>query len=156
MYYISEKNEAVKIIQKYLGISESGNYDEKTKEEVIKQQKFYGLNPSGIVDIKTYEALREGYYRNHSSELNAAPDALYKFPYKRNDYGEDIAIINSYLAKALDNFNYYEKIPRGNYFDIYTERAILKLREIFSLKGDNTLDKDLYWRIKREILTPIK
>ncbi len=153
MYYISEKDEAIKTIQRYLGLSESGNYDNKTKEGVLEFQEIQGITANGVVDNVTFEALRERYYTKEFGDNAASFDGLNRFPYQKNDFGNDISILNSHISEALKNYNYYDRMPKGAYFDIYTERAILRLREIFSLEGDNTVDKTFYARIKHEILT---
>lgn len=153
MYLIFEKDETIKVIQGYLGIVESGNYDSNTKNAVIDFQKKNGLNQSGRVDKETFELLRQSYYRRLASDSDANADALHSFPYKKNDFGNDISVINSHISTALENYTYYERLPKGAYFDIYTERAIERLRDIFSLEGDYMLDKTLYARIKRDIFT---
>ena len=156
MYYINDKKEAVKTIQVYLGLTSNGIFDSKTKAEVILFQEAFGIFPSGVVDRVTFEKLRAEYYKRLISENIARSDSLNRFRYKLHDYGNDVAIINTNISEALKNYTYYDRPPMGNYFDIYTERAIIKLREIFSVQGDKTLDKALYARIKRDILTSIK
>lgn len=151
MYNILDKAEAIKSVQRYLRLSESGNYDSKTKSGVISFQEYWGITPSGIVDNVTFDLLRENYYRENAADDAARSDSLDNFPYKKDDYGNDLSIINSHISSTLENYSYYDRLPRGSYFDLYTERAIRRLREIFSIDGENTLDKELYARIKREI-----
>ena len=53
MYRFYEKKDKVREIQKYLFLTESGNYDEKTREGVICAQKRNGLGESGEIEYDT-------------------------------------------------------------------------------------------------------
>ena len=153
MYYIYNKEEAIRTVQKYLLLTQNVIFDNNTKNAVILFQESFGIVPSGAVDIVTFEKMRKEYYNRLLSTKASNSDSLNSFPYKLHDYGNDVSIINASIRKALMRYTYYDRAPVGNYFDIYTERAIIKLREIFLMPGDKSLDKALYARIKRDNLT---
>lgn len=70
---LGSRGEAVKLLQRYLGLSDDGIFGQITKYEVKKFQKNAGLKPDGIVGRKTWEFLKlastdntETYYQTES------------------------------------------------------------------------------------------
>ena len=53
------KGESVKVLQKYLGITQDGVFGANTETAVKKFQMKLGLTPDGIVGEKTWAALKQ-------------------------------------------------------------------------------------------------
>lgn len=64
------QGEAVKVLQRKLGIEDTGIFDRDTEAEVVKYQRRAGLTPDGIVGFKTWGKLDE------IQPLNARPQML--------------------------------------------------------------------------------
>ena len=153
MYLISNKPEAVRQVQNFLGINESGKYDDKTKEEVIAFQITNNLEPSGTVDYETFVLLRKKHNNNMLlKKVNNIIPFKNEFPYKRGDSGYAVEILNAMLASVIDKYELNILRPRGNYYNQRTEKAVYLLRELFLLPKSTEIDEKFYEKLERQNL----
>ena len=153
MYLISNKPEAIRQVQNFLGINESGKYDDKTKEEVIAFQITNNLEPSGTVDYKTFVLLRKKHNNNMLlKKVNNIIPFKNEFPYKRGDSGYAVEILNAMLASVIDKYELNILRPRGNYYNQRTEKAVYLLRELFLLPQSTEIDEKFYEKLERQNL----
>lgn len=153
MYNIEDRRGAIAAIQHLLGINESGIYDEKTRAAVIASQSEGGVPETGIVDYHTFLIIRDSYHERLNHIEAEARLSVPHFPYKAGDKGIDIEIINADIRAALPHYTHEDIVPRGDYYTSYTAAAVRRLRQIYLLPDSSYVDKDLYFRLIRDILT---
>ena len=153
MYPINNKSAAVKTVQRYLLLPESGIFDDKTRTAIKEFQSERNLEPTGVVDYKSFIELQSRYKTIGDSLKSGKIAQGFIFPLKSGDNGDGIAILNSVLSQVLEKYSYYEILPRGNYYNVYTVKAVSRLRQIFGLKVGNDVDAEFYARLLRERLT---
>jgi peptidoglycan hydrolase-like protein with peptidoglycan-binding domain len=153
MYTIDNKGEAIKTVQRYLGLSENGIYDDKTRTAVKEFQSLNDLVTTGEVDFVSFSKLRTHYFDREraKSARRLLPGA--RFPLQPGDGGSQVDALNSELAAALKKYSFYGIFPRGYYYNAYTSEAVIRLREIFGLEIKDIVDEELYMRVLRERLT---
>ncbi len=153
MYTIGNRAGAIKTVQRYLGLSESGIFDDKTRVAVKEFQSARNLEITGVVDYISFVLLRSHFYENENARNAAKIAPTLKFPVKFGDSGPQITRLNSELSEALANYSFYGILPRGSFYNSYTSGAVVRLREIFGLKSGDVVDEELYMRLQRERLT---
>ena len=151
MYLINDKISAVRQIQRYLGINESGIYDNQTRNAVTDYQSKNGINPTGSVDYATFISLR-GFHINEQIKKEARQLFPFEadFPYKRGDFGEDVGVINNMLSKAIEKYYLSINKPRGDYYSVRTEKAVVELRKIFLIDNGKEVDEIFYEKLHRQ------
>ena len=145
MYYITEKHNAIKTVQRFLGQNQSGVYGENTKNAVAKHQSKNGIESTGIVDYKTFNSLKSDYLAIEDSCF-----VFSSFPYKRNDYGSEVEILNALIAEVIKEYTFEGVIPSGNYYGNNTAEAVIRLREIFMLEASDKIDRIFIARLLNE------
>ena len=153
MYTVDDKTEAVKTVQRYLGNVESGIYDNKTRNAVMKFQSENTLEITGVVDYETFNLLKDNFFSSKRSTLIKAIAPSVHFPIMYGESGSGITALNSFLGEALSNYTYNDVLPKGRYYNVYTSMAVLRLRQILGLNNEDLVDEELYSRIERERLT---
>ena len=153
MYLIYDKASAIKTVQKYLGTNQTGSLDAADKEAIYLFQRTYNYPPTGIVDYATFTALRSEYDHKRTIARARSDAPLLNFPVIAGDSGDEISALNLMLSTVLREYSYYEVLPRGRYYNVYTSLAILFLREKFGLQSVDVVDEEFYLRLMRERLT---
>lgn len=148
MYRIEDKTAYIRLIQRYLGIKENGIFDNQTKEAVKRAQRNEGLVESGVVDRPTFEFLLANY---KDRRIEEADYPLYSFPYKNGDRGEDITVLNNFLRKTLRTYTRDHVLPKGDYYNVYTDMAVDFLQRTFGMERRPYVDKKLFARILDEL-----
>lgn len=148
MYRIEDRTAYIRLIQKFLGIKENGIFDKKTKEAVKDAQRYGGLIGSGVVDRQTFELLLAKY---KDRRIEEADYPLYSFPYKNGDRGEDITVLNNLLRKVLRSYTRDHVLPKGDYYNVYTDMAVDFLQRTFGMERRSYVDKKLFARILDEL-----
>lgn len=155
MYRIEDKVAAVKNVQRYLAMNESGVYDDETRDKVISFQSQASINETGIVDYETFIELRKRFYDEKNAILASKSTQNVKFPILPGDSGAEILRLNSALGEVLSNYTYTDLLPRGSYYNVYTSLAVRRIRAIFGYPEEDNVDEELFLRIERERLTHI-
>lgn len=148
MYRIENKREYIKRIQKYLGVNQTGFTDVQTVNAIKALQKKHDVVESGVLSYKTFKWLISD-YRNRIRL--SFPTVISAFPYSKGDQGKDVTTLNAAIYDVLKELKYQGHLPRGDFYNEYTERAVKALRNIFGFKDENYVDKLLYLRIVEEM-----
>ena len=151
MYNTSNKKEAIREIQIYLGAGKhavipTGVYDQATRKSVMDFQKEHQLTESGTVDRETFDAIYKEYLAKKIKDNAAKHSRNIGFPIKFGDQGDQIYQINSLLKALAFRYNESNSI-QGSFFGHESERITERLREIFRLHQDPFIDEELYIRI---------
>lgn len=148
MYRIEDRTTYIRLIQRYLGIKENGIFDKQTKDAVKRAQRNGGLVESGVVDRQTFELILTN-YKDRRIEDSDYP--LYSFPYKNGDRGEDITVLNNLLRKVLRSYTQEHVLPKGDFYNSYTDTAVNFLQLTFGMERRPYVDKKLFARILDEL-----
>ncbi len=118
-----------------------------------------GLSQWGTVDLANqgltpYQILQNYYGDDIAIVENAPvqdiPDSYPGVPLRLGDSGNDVATIQTQLNRISQNYPAIPKIPERNaVFGVFTEAAVRKFQEIFSLPVTGTVDKATWYKIKR-------
>lgn len=150
MYRIEDKASAVKEVQRLLGLNPTGNYDDETRERVIKIQNESGYDQTGITDYKTFTEILDRYNISRQSIWDS--DYLFdpKFPYTKGAFDNNVSKINEAIRILLINYAYDGYPPIGNYYGDNTSDGVRFLRNIFSMDEKDEVDEKLMMRILLE------
>lgn len=110
-----EQGHDVDVVQRKLGVSATGVYDEETKQRVRGVQQAHSLAPTGFVDLRIAEILGEA--ADH--EL---PPEWFTRPLTPGDTGSDVATLRERL-----------NLPAGQHYDDETRRAVLRFQSAHEL-----------------------
>ena len=145
-----ERKRVIKNIQKFLNITESGIYDEYTRNAVISFQRNSGVEASGVVNYSTFVLMRDFYReQKNKKEHNVGSDfALYP-----GEYGDGVASLISELRCILNTYEYEHPLPSGALYDYKVKLAVNHLRGVFGLRELDYVESEFYTRLKREIIT---
>lgn len=147
MYNIEDKPGAIKEVQRLLGVSQSGIYDEMTKKSIISFQSKMNMEASGITDYLTFVALVEEYKRMNREKLASFHLFNERFPYKEGDMNNNIAIINDMIAIVLKDYRYDGAPPSGKYFGEDTLRALRYIQGIFGMEETDQISNEFFSRL---------
>ena len=164
MYQQTDKNAAIREIQKYLfyisdtkypsipRIPIDGVFDNETKSAVLEYQTIKNINPSGIVDYETFSALYGDYIEiefNSNSSDYIIGDTM--FPIVENEQSEDVRVLHVMINELRKKYTEIGDVGTGSFFSKRTADAIEKLSIIFCLPKTRRVNKELYYRMKEEI-----
>ena len=150
MYRIEDRREAIKAVQLYLSVPQTGRWDSATRKSLRDFQALKGIPQSERVDYDMFEMLRL-WHDEREMIMRAGSREISKFPYSLGDFGDDVAILNGYLSKALEDYSHDYVMPRGGVYSSASVAAVVRLREIFGLREAASVDEALYDRVLREI-----
>ena len=119
------------------------DFDEKTKNAVIKFQKTFGLNQNGDVDINTWRNIVFVYLSLDSGRNINTSDILFPFPFelKLGDNNGYVAVLKEYMNVLARNGYNIRILPIDNIFDLATERNVKSLQKVFELRKTGVVDK---------------
>ena len=142
MYQITERHNAIKTVQKFLGQNQTGVYGENTRNKITEHQRKNNIEPSGIVDYETFNSIKAEYLAKGTEGM-----MLSSFPYKIGDTGTDIAIINAILSSVIDEYTFEGIFPSADYYSERTADTVARLREVFMLKPSREIDEEFISRL---------
>lgn len=148
MYYITERHNAIKTVQRFLGENQTGVYSEDTRNKVIAHQAENNIELSGVVDYETFNSLKEVYLK--ASTARDVSVVFSGLPYKIGDMGTNIAIINAILTEVISEYTFESVPPNGSYYGNRTVDAVVRLREIFMLDYSQEIDEEFISRLLTE------
>ena len=164
MYKLYDRNEATKRVQRYLSVvgphnsttSESGNFDDKTRQSVKSFQSKHGINPTGVVDRITFDTLYKQYLIEEKINfINSCPTFL-KFPILPGDNSFGIKNLKTNLKVLLDHYGYQHSIRDSEFYDEETVKSINYLRTVYMIKPNNIIDEELYLMIMLDLASVLK
>ena len=158
MYRIEDRQSYVTAIQNMLGVPKTGRLDKRTLSAVAAVKQRYGIKSTdGIADVKQgyglnneygidYEAFLaiKDYYRRRRNDLLC--DKIYPF-----DTDGEVRGINEMLRRAIVFYSLPYRLPKGSVYGYDSQRAVLRLKQIYSLKNDSVIDGEFYCRLLKDI-----
>lgn len=151
MYRIEDTVSAIKELQRLLGLSQTGNYDDTTKGAVVSIQKKYALPINGVTDYSTFKVIVDEYKNRNTNVWESNYLFAPKFPFIKGDMGDNAGRINEALSTVLRNYRYEESLPRGKYVGSDTILAIRFLRKIFGMDKSDEIDERFMNRLILEL-----
>ncbi len=143
MYFIEDKESYIKRIQKLLGVSQTGRLDKRTLSAIMSVKNKYEIPDMPLIDYQTFLAIKDF---ARKAKFNAS-GALYR-PY---DVSEQMRGINGMIGILVSHYSLLCRMPKGPVYGYDTQRAVARLREIYTLEGDNMIDGELLYYIKKDI-----
>lgn len=151
MYRFDEKKDKVREIQKYLFLTESGNYDEKTREGVICAQKRNGLEESGEIEYDTFRVIYREYLRKSNEDRMHVKFPDTTFPLSLGAYGEAIRETNIMLIALAKYYGIQTNLRNLNYYGERSERILEEMSAIYGCpRAVGTLDLELYMLLEKD------
>lgn len=164
MYDITNRNDAVREIKKYLYlVSEyiypkigrntiDGIYDASTAESVRKYQAEKSLSVTGKVDYETFNHLFKDYCMARAM-VDATGYLLTDegFPLSLGDMNEDVRILHAVIGELRSVFSELYDVGTGSYYSKRTAQSVKMLRDIFGFPSAEHVDEALYRRMLTEV-----
>ena len=163
MYYVGNKKQAIKEIQKFLHvisrtdssiprIAIDGIYGVETKNAVVKYQTSRQILPTGRVDKATFDCLYKEYKDIIiKKSINNYIITNNGFPLKRDMQNNDVMAVNLILNELKNTYKDIHRVNKSSYYDKNTENAVMDLQKIFSENVTGEVDKMLFDRLKQEL-----
>ena len=151
MYSIYDVKAKIKEIQKYLFITESGNYDDKTREAIILAQKNNGIKEDGKIDSVTFDIIyKEHEKARQKDEINNLFPRT-AFPLRLYDYNEAIMEINKMLVFLSDFYGIQTNLRISDHYSERTEDVLSQISDIYTVKRDfGEISEDIYMMLKKD------
>ena len=148
MYFQIDKVASVKALQRMLGLPPMGFFDNRTKRRLstILNKPIDTVDYADFLKVKTYA--KETRITKLSESMLIENE---KFPYKFGDRDGNTLLFNLMLSKLNESLRLGLRPPRGVILDRDSVSIIKRIRKIFNMPSDETLDKELYYRILREL-----
>ena len=153
MYRFYDEKDKVREIQKYLFLPESGNYDERTRDAVIKIQARNDKEQNGKIDYDTFTIIYLEYLKEKQRQkLNARfPDS--DFPIKINSYGDAVMEVNKMLILLSDFYGIQTNLKYSDYYGQRSERVLIELSDIYDIeRRPGELDGNTYKTLEKDFL----
>lgn len=162
MYFINDKNAAIKEVQKYLHtvsqihddiphVTTDGFYNEETAGAVKEFQRIMELPISGTVDKETFDLLYIE-YKNVLYEAEYEKGIFDKsaFPLKLGSNGNDVLYLNTLIRELAVYYKDLE-LPFGDFYSAKTEASVKMLQQYFLMESDGTVSIEMINRLKKEL-----
>lgn len=128
-------------------VSTDGVYGQNTANQVVAFQRYKGLDETGEVDERTWNSIFDAYkgiidFLTEENKLDTVPTE--PFPgvtLRRGDVGPSVAAFKSYLSYLSKVFFDIPPVNSSNIFDQRTQNAVRAFQRIFSLNPTGTVDE---------------
>lgn len=143
MYRFYEQTKKIREIQKYLSITESGNYDEKTKAAVMQVQQKYGISADAEINYDTFLSIFREYTKSEKAKKMSARFPDDTFPLKIGTYGEAIRKMNEMLLLLSSYYRISTNLKSGDYYGRRSEEIIREMSKIYGISrasGEISID----------------
>jgi len=159
---LGSKGEDVKVLQKYLGLKQDGDFGPTTDKKVKEWQKSNGLTPDGIVGPKSWSLINIKTTNNKSMNKSGLSDGIINFICKYEtgkEFGytmssKDLNGYDLHDANGHKTFGYgllYH--PNGKFMDSIKKTWTQKeLEELFLLHATATSQKIDKWATANKII----
>lgn len=148
MYSYNDKLEKIRTIQRYLSVTESGNYDEKTIDAVRRVQARANISENGVIDYATFKAI----YDEYKKKMGEKNTKGFEFPINPGDYNDGMREINRMLISLSSHYAIQTNLKESDYYGERSERILRELYQIYSIDKQNyIIDADLYIRLKKDL-----
>lgn len=151
MYRFYDEKDKIREIQKYLLMTESGNYDDKTRDAVKEVQKTNGLTESGEIDYETFMTIYREYQKtgDETRILGKFPDT--SFPLILGSYGEAVLKTNKMLIGLSERYGIQTNLRNTNYYGERSERILEEISTIYGHSREaGEVDLELYILLEKD------
>lgn len=150
MYSLTDKNMAIKEVQRLLGLNQTGQYDAQARLSVSEHQSKNKIPITGTVDYATFESIANAY--QEAADIAYARNFLIQpaFPYYFGANDSNVGYINSLIREIFTQYTLESKLPKGNFYSTDTAEAVKALRKIFMLEDGEAVDEILLARMLKE------
>ena len=164
MYHITDKEAAVKEIQRYLYVISDtaypeipripidGDFDGETRVAVEKFQQIMGIEITGKVNSETFRLLYEEYLAVTAEK--STDDSIIgddNFPLEEGSHSEDVRALHIIINELKKTYTELPFVGTGAFYNRITAEAVRMLREIYMLAPGSSGDKKLHSRLKEDI-----
>lgn len=162
MYEISDKESAIRAIQRFLlelhyytdeipHITIDGIYGDATRAAVSAYQRLAGLPENGTVDYITWERLYQDYEKaktERTSKGRIPPDT--PLPAKIGASGMGIASLQHLLNALAERYALAVRTDTSGVYSYATESVVNAIRRIYRMEEEGTVDRELYEKLLRD------
>ncbi len=164
MYHITDKEAAVKEIQRYLyvisdtaypeipRIPVDGDFDGETRVAVEKFQQLMGIEVTGKVNNETFGLIYEEYLAV-TAEKNTDDSIISgdNFPLEEGSHSEDVRALHIIINELKETYTELPFVGTGAFYNRATAEAVRMLRKIYMLTPADSVDKVLYSRLREDL-----
>lgn len=145
MYRFYDEKKKIREIQRYLFVTESGNYDERTREAVVSLQGRNGIEENGKIDYETFNLIYREYAKKKETQILRERFSSTYFPIKINSYSEAAMEVNKMLLVLSAFYGIQTNLKYSDYYGERTERILRELSEIYGVERTvGEIDGELY------------
>ncbi len=164
MYFIGDKEAAVRQIKKYLykigerdtdipQVSIDGDYDGTARDATRMLQHKYGYEETGAVDNATFKLLKRlADEYDAGIRIEARTHAAEVYPLTLFDSGPAVLRLNALLSELSAYYDVAE-VGDGGLFDHRTLAAVIELEKIFYLEENGYVDAAFVARLEDELIS---
>ena len=148
MFILGNNEEAIKTLQKMMGLPISGSVDERTESELALLKKEYGLPSSEGISYRLFQIIKERYHMKKTADYvkNSNPH-FDDLPYEEGDVGERIRAVNSLISSVLSRYRYHDAPPFGLFYGNDTAKAVSFLRKVYRLDESFVIDNEFIYML---------
>ena len=151
MYRFYDEKEKIKEIQKYLFLTENGNFDDATNEAIMSAGQESGAKESEKISLNTFNFIYNRYEKSRQKEMIKKNYPSVDFPLNLYSYSEIMMEINKMLILLSSFYNIQTNLTLGNYYSDRTEKALSEISDIYAINRDlGTIDEDVYMLLKKD------
>ena len=151
MYSFYDEKGKIKEIQRYLFLTESGNFDEATREAIMHAREEMGAVGNQEIDLDTFEFIYNRYEKAQQKEIVRKIFPEVDFPLSIYSYSEAMMEINKMLISLSSFYNIQTNLRLGNYYGDRTEKALSELSDIYAINRDlGTIDENIFIMLKKD------
>ena len=154
MYRFYDEKDKIREIQKYLFVTENGNYDERTSEAVRKVQSENNMEQTGKIDYDTFILIYLEYIEEKQRQMLKARFNDVDFPLKLNSYSEAVSVTNEMLIRLSRFYGIQTNLRYSDYYGRRTESVLEALADIYGIERKyGEIDRDMYEMLEKDFHT---
>ena len=162
MYPISDKENAIRTVQRYLLelhygteglplVTIDGIFDESTKSAVKQYQALRALPPTGEVDFETFRTLYRDYQHALQGRMGLQkipPDS--RLPLSAGAHGEGVAEVQRLLNALASRYRLGVRTDVTGVYSYATAAVANAIRRIYALPEDGSVSGEMFSKMLRD------
>lgn len=151
MYRFYEEKDKIREIQRYLFITESGNYDDKTREAVKGVQSRSNIPETGEIDYESFNAIyREYKVKLLRDELQGCYPAV-TFPLTLGTYSKAVRDANEMLIELSKHYGIQTNLRYGDHFGDRSEKILEEISVIYDVERKaGEIDEEMFRLMEKD------
>ena len=119
---------------------------------VEKFQQLMGIEVTGKVNSETFRLLYEEYIAV-TAEQNTTDSIIGddNFPLREGSQSEDVRSLHIIINELRETYTELPDVGTGAFYSRRTTEAVRMLREIYRLPPSDSVDKELYRRLREDL-----